>query len=174
MPSASTQIPGLVEQIQVSIDEYRRLKLFNQFLGGTLATTGIVFGLISTLYGIHGQPKAAAGFAASSATIQAILFAYPLESRSKFYRKLTATSQNLLLDLKVKDFGEEERKLLETYKFIRLRAAAEEPEGSLTNNSEEIEKSIASLEKILTEYKNLQGQVDKNGENILENQDTRK
>lgn len=161
MTISYTKPQNLGEQIQVAIEEYRRLKYFNQILGGTLALTGILLGLISTLHGINDKAKLAAGFAAGSATIQAILFAYPLESRSRFYRKLVADGQNLLLDLNAKEFDEEEQKLLESVKALRSRAAAEEPEGTMPENLEGIEKSIASIERILAEYKKLKEQVNK-------------
>lgn len=159
MAASSTQPQNLSDQIQASVAEYYRLKYFNQFLGGTLAISGILFGLISTLHGINDKAKLAAGFAAGSATIQAILFAYPLESRTRFYRKLVADGQNLLLDLNVKQFTEEELKLLESVKSLRSRAAAEEPEATTPENLEGIEKSIASIERILAEYKKLKEQV---------------
>jgi hypothetical protein len=145
----------LSKQVQAAIAEYRRLKYFNQILGGTLAITGILLGLISTLHGINKKPELAAGFAAGSATIQAILFAYPLEGRTKFYRKLVAEGQNLLLDLNFSKFSEEEQQLLESVKSLRSRAAAEEPEGAAPKHLEEVEGSIANLERILAEYKKL-------------------
>lgn len=157
--TASSTSENLSDQIQASISEYRRLKYFNQILGGTLALTGIVLGLISTLHGINDKAKLAAGFAAASATVQAILFAYPLEGRSRFYRKLVAEGQNLLLDLDIKQFSEEELKLLEQVKSLRSRAAAEEPEGIMPKNLEEVEISIANLERILAEYKKLKENV---------------
>lgn len=162
--ASHTESLKLSDQIQSAITEYRRLKHFNQILGGTLALTGILLGLISTLYGINDRVKLAAGFAAASATVQAILFAYPLESRSKFYRKLVADGQNLLLDLNFNQFRAEEQKHLESVKALRSRAAAEEPEGTVPNNLEEIEKSIASIEGILAEYKKLKEQVNEKPE----------
>lgn len=137
--ASSTRPQSLTAQIQAAVAEYRRLKYFNQILGGTLALTGILLGLISTLHGINDKAKLAAGFAASSATVQAILFAYPLDRRSRFYRRLVADGQNLLLDLNVNQFKEEEKQHLESVKALRLRAAAEEPEGTMPNNLEEIE-----------------------------------
>lgn len=151
----------LSDQIQAAIVEYRRLKYFNQILGGTLALTGILPGLVSTLHGINNEAKLAAGFAAGSATVQAILFAYPLENRSRFYRKLVADGQNLLLDANVKQFTEDELKLLESVKSLRSRAAAEEPEGKMPENLEEIEKSIANVERLLAEYKKLKENLGK-------------
>jgi hypothetical protein len=159
MTVSSTQSQILSEQVQVSIAEYRRLKYFNQILGSTLALTGILLGLASTLYGLNNNTKLAAGFAAGSATVQAILFAYPLDSRSKFYRKLVADGQNLLLDLDIDKLSEKELKLLEGVKSLRSRAAAEEPEGTVPENLEDIEQSIASLERILSEYEKLKESV---------------
>lgn len=158
--ASPTQPLQLSDHIQAAVTEYRRLKYFNQILGGTLALTGILLGLLSTLYGINDRVKTAAGFAAASATVQAILFAYPLESRSKFYRRLVADGQNLLLDLNFNQFREEEQQHLERVKALRSRAAAEEPGGTVSNNLEEMEKSIANLEEILAEYKKLKAQFD--------------
>ncbi|QYO67578.1 hypothetical protein [Leptolyngbya sp. 7M] len=157
--ASHTESLKLSEQLQAAITEYRRLKYFNQILGSTLALTGILLGLISTLYGINDRVKLAAGFAAASATVQAILFAYPLESRSKFYRKLVADGQNLLLDLNIDKLPEQELKLLERVKSLRLRASTEEPEGTAPEHLERIEQSIASLEKVLSEYEKLKEQV---------------
>jgi hypothetical protein len=161
MTASSTQSQILSEQLQVAIAQYRRLKNFNQILGGTLALTGIVLGLVSTLHGINNDAKLAAGFAAGSATVQAILFAYPLEGRSKFYRRLVADGQNLLLDLDISKLSEEELKLLESIKSLRSRAAAEEPEGQMPENLEGIEKSIANVERLLAEYKKLKENLGK-------------
>jgi hypothetical protein len=167
MTASSTPSQKLSEQVQTAIAEYRRLKYFNQILGGTLALTGISLGLISTLHGINNNAKLAAGFAAGSATVQAILFAYPLENRSGFYRKLVAEGQNLLLDLSIDQLSEKELKLLESTKSLRSRAAAEEPEGKTTENLEGIEQSIANLERILSEYEKLK-------ENVKSNENTNK
>lgn len=147
--------PRLSDDVNKQFLEFKRLKNLNQSLGISLGLLGISVSLTATVFGIVQLPRWAAGFAAAGASVQAILFAFPVDKRASFYRVLLAKNRVLDLNLKYNDIDEKEAK--DDLNNLGIIAANEEPQGDINEaiTLKRIEGSIKSLDSTLGEYRKL-------------------
>lgn len=120
---------ALKKMIQEASPKYKKRKKLNQFLSNGIGLLGILLSLGATISGILNKENAtwSAIFGACAATTQAILFAYPVDKRSRVYSLLLARNENLRTELEVRQQTDEElQKILEEFKSIRVEAAREE------------------------------------------------
>ncbi len=135
----------LKKLIQGTTPYYENRRKINQTLSIGIGLLGIALSLGATLSGLVTEnAKVAAAFGAGAATIQAILFAYPVDRRAGVYRVLAARNKNLWVELEVNQPTETElQNILEEFKTIQLQAAMEEfssknldqPEDNSSNTS---------------------------------------
>jgi hypothetical protein len=129
----------LKAQIMPLIQHCKGRRTLNQSLNVGIGLAGILLGLGATVAGTLSDNNAriAAIFGASSATTQAILFAYPVGKRERIHRKAIADLENLLSDLEIRSDIDQNtlERLLERFKEIRLNALLEDEGKSDVENS---------------------------------------
>lgn len=123
------------QELKKMIDQwtvkYEELKNLNRNLGIGLGISAIILSLGATVSGIYGNAKLASVFGALATTIQSIIFAYPLEKRSGFYRVIAAKNMKLSSKLSLMDYTDEDLKdVLIGFNTLRIQAAIEEPYGN--------------------------------------------
>lgn len=138
--TSTTPHEKLKAQITMLIQHCKSKQKLNQSLNMSISLAGILLGLGATVAGTLSDNNAriAAIFGASSATTQAILFAYPVGKRERIHRRAIANLENLLSDLEIRNDVDQAalERLLEKFKEIRLNALLEDEGKSESGTSE--------------------------------------
>lgn len=125
-----------ISEMEVFINKYNRLALFNRSLGNLLGSAGIILSLLVPVAISYEQPKIASLLGVGAAISQALLSGLPAEKRYRLYRVAIAETQNLVDSVSLNSPNLPFFSAVKDFNTIRIRVVADEPLNELIHNDD--------------------------------------